>query len=110
MASSCSDGNDLLFGGGDLHAHLTALEHAVDVQTRDTSDPNFCSGNPPLSRLDLLCLVQWLPPRSSPHRIVLTQGRRCEDASGEIVDGQADLLLLVVNDDAGSWSMVRSTW
>jgi hypothetical protein len=60
----------------------------------------------------LICCVWFngFPPRSSPHRIVLTQGRRCEDASGEIVDGQADLLLLVVNDDAGSWSMVRSTW
>jgi hypothetical protein len=59
----------------------------------------------------LICCV-WLsgfPPCSSPHRIVLVQDWWCEDASYEIADEQADLLLLIVNEAAGSWSVARST-
>jgi hypothetical protein len=59
-ASSSSDGNDLLFDGGNLCAHLIAPEHVVEAQTHDTLDPDFCSSNQPPSRLDLLCLVQRL--------------------------------------------------
>jgi hypothetical protein len=108
-ASSSSDGNDLLFDGGNLCAHLIAPEHVVEAQTHDTLDPDFCSSNQPPSRLDLLCLVQRLSSHSSSRHIVLAQGWRCEDANDEIVDGRADLLLLIVNEAAGSWSVMRST-
>jgi hypothetical protein len=109
MASSCSDGNDLLFDGGDLRTHLTASGARL---TSRLMTPQVWSSAQVTHLLHVLICCVWFsgfPPHSSPHRIVLVQGRLCEDVSDEIVDGWADLLILVVNEVAGSWSVARST-